>query len=265
MNELLVQIDKAKHSITTNFDVIKAELEEKLNEYKGIIVDEDTIKESKKDLADLRKMSSEVDAKRKEIKKQWDEPYQEFKAKCDELMGLIDVPITEIKNQLDEFEEKRKAEKESHIRELYAENIGEYGDYLTYEGVFNPKWLNASTTDKDVVFDLSEKITHIRTDLDAIKALNSEIEDEVIAAYKNSGNSLAIAIKKNSDYLAAKALAEKKLAEEAKKEEVKQPEEPFMNPPVEVAPSFTFRIEGEENIKLVKEYLNFAEIKYQEV
>ena len=265
MNELLVQIDTNKHLITTNFDVIKAELEEKLNDYKGIIVDEDTIKESKKDLADLRKMSSEVDAKRKEIKKQWDEPYQEFKAKCDELMGLIDIPIGELKNQLDGFEEKRKAEKESHIRELYAENIGEYGDYLTYEGVFNPKWLNSSYSDKDVKYDISEAVTKVRSDLDAIKALDSEIEEECILTYKKEGNSLTAAIKKNADYIIAKKLAEAKVAEEAKKEEVKQPEEPFMNPPVEATPSFTFRIEGEKNIKLVKEYLNFAEIEYQEV
>ena len=265
MEELQIQISNTLGEITTNFAEIEANLKKDLENYKGIVVTEDTVKESKKDVAELRKKRTEIEDRRKEIKKAWNEPYVAFENDCKRLLALIDVPINEINSQIKEFDDKRKEEKLSHLHELFDEHIGEYGDYLTFEGVFNEKWLNVSTKDTDVLFDLSEKITHIRTDLDAIKALNSEIEDEVIAAYKNSGNSLAIAIKKNSDYLAAKALAEKKLAEEAKKEEVKQPEEPFMNPPVEAAPSFTFRIEGEENIKLVKEYLNFAEIKYQEV
>lgn len=271
MDELLVQIDTNNHSIQTNFDKIKAELEEKLNDYKGIIVDEVTIKESKKDLADLRKMSGEVDTVRKQIKAEWEKPYEEFKAKCDELTGLIDVPIAEIKKQLDEFEAKRKAEKEIHIKELYAENIGEYGDYLTYKVIFNPKWLNASYSDKDVKYDLSEAVTKVRSDIDAIKALGSEIEEECLKAYKDSGNNLASAIKRNSDYLSAKQLAEKKVEEEkiSKEEAVKEEavDEPFMNLPVEDKPnnSFTFRVEGDENIQKVKEFLEFAEIKYQEV
>lgn len=274
MDELLVQIDREKYSIQTNFETIKAQLQETLNDYKGIVVDEKTIKQSKADLADLRKMAKEIDEVRKNIKAEWERPYEEFKAKCDELTGLINVPIAEIKGQLDEFEVKRISEKREHLNSLYSENIEEYAEYIPFESALSDKWKNVSYTDKDFLFDLSEKKVHIKTDLTAISALHSEIESEVIAAYKNSGNSLAVAIQKNSDYLSAKAMAEKKLAEEKKAEEVKeevkadvveQPEEkPFMNLPEE-EPSFTFRVTGNEAIEMVKQFLDFNEIKYIEV
>lgn len=290
MDELLVQIDKQNYAITTNFDTIKAQLQETLKGYTGIVVDESTIKQSKADLADLRKMSKEIDDVRKQIKSQWVQPYNEFDSKCKELQEYINAPINEIKDQLDVFEAKRKQAKMTHVRELYDENIGIYGEYLPFEIVFKEKWLNATTSDKDVIYDISEQTTKVRAELDSIKALHSEIESECIAAYKNSGNSLTAAIAKNSDYIKAKELAQKRLEEEkrleaerkAREEEQKKieeqiaaiPEEGFMNPPEEepteepiwdvpAEETFTFRITGSEEIQKVKEMLDFNDIEYE--
>ena len=266
MDELLVQIDREKYSIQTNFDTIKAQLQETLEGYKGIVVDENTIKQSKADLAELRKMAKEIDVVRKEIKAEWEKPYEDFKAKCDELTGLIDVPIAEIKGQLDEFDRKRIAEKKEHLASLYAENIEDFSDYIPFEVTLGEKWQNVSYGDKDYLYDLSEKKVKIKTDLAAISSLHSEIEEEVIAAYKNSGNVLSVAIQKNSDYLSAKSMAEKKIAEERQAIPVAptacQPSEPV---DVWEERTFTFRVTGEDAINQVKEMLDFAEIKYVEV
>ena len=274
MEELQIKVSNTLGTISTNFEEIEANLKEILANYKGIIVTEDTVKESKKDIAELRKIRTSIDDKKKEMKKVWNKPYTEFENKCKELMALVDEPINEINSQVSEFETKRKEEKLNHLHELFNEQIGEYDDYLTFEGVFNDKWLNVSTTDKDVKFDISEAITKVRSELDAIKALNSEIENECIKAYKNAGNSLTAAIQKNSDYITAKSLAKAKLEEEKRAEEVKieepkaepieQPEVPFMNLPEE-NPSFIFKVTGNDNIQKVKEYLDFAEIPYIEV
>lgn len=290
MDELLVQIDRQNYAITTNFDTIKAQLEETLKNYKGIIVDESTIKQSKADLADLRKMSKEIDDVRKEIKSQWEQPYNEFNSNCKALQELINEPINEIKDQLDVFEEKRKQEKMNHVRELYDENIGEFGEYLPFEIVFKEKWLNATASDKDIKYDISEAVTKVRAELESIKALHSEIEAECFASYKNAGNSLTAAIAKNSDYIKAKELAQKRLEEEkrleaekkAREEEQKKveeqiaaiPEEGFMNPPEEeptetpiwevpAEETLTFRITGSEEIQKVKEMLDFNDIEYE--
>lgn len=270
MEELLVQIDTSKHVIDTNFDKIKVELEKTLENYKGIIVDENTIKQSKADLADLRKMSKEIDTVRKQIKGEWLKPYQDFEEKCKELTSLIDAPITEIKEQLDAFEVKRVAEKKKHLMELYEANIGEYSEFLPYSAIENPKWTNATCSDKDIVFDISEKVTKVKSDLEAIKALHSEIEDECIRIYKASGNMLSAAIVKNSDYLQAKAAAEKKIREEVKeevREELKEePKRILVDTETgEIISDFTFRVSGNENIQKVKDFLDFSEIPYVEV
>lgn len=270
MEELLVQIDTSKHVIDTNFDKIKAELAETLSNYKGIVVDETTIKQSKADLANLRKMREEIESKRKEVKKEWEKPYNEFKAKCDELNSMIDAPINEIKSQLDEFEVKRVQEKKDHVMQLYKENIGELGEYLPYPSVENPKWTNATYSDKDIIFDISQAKTKVKSDLDAIAALNSEIHEELLKVYKASGNMLSAAIVKNSDYLQAKAAAEKKIREEVKeevREELKEePKQILVDTETgEIIPDFTFRVSGNENIQKIKDFLDFSEIPYVEV
>lgn len=274
MEELQIKVSNTLGEITTNFEEIESNLKLVVADYKGIIVTEDTLAESKKDVAQLRKIIKEIEDSRKAVKKQWNAPYVQFEERCKHLESLVEKPITEINSQVAIFEQKKVDEKREHLNSLYSENIEEYAEYIPFESVLSDKWKNVSYTDKDFLFDLSEKKVHIKTDLTAISALHSEIESEVIAAYKNSGNSLAVAIQKNSDYLTAKSLAQAKLEEEKRAEEVKeevkadvveQPEEkPFMNLPEE-EPSFTFRVTGNENIQKVKEFLDFAEIKYIEV
>ena len=270
MEEL--QVIQKNGSIECNFSEIKADLQNMMSAYTSLEITEEGTKEAKSDLATLRKIRKAVDDKRKEVKKTFMQPYTEFEDSVKDLLSVIDEPIEMIDGKLKEFESKRKEEKLNHLHELFNEQIGEFGDYLTFEGVFNEKWLNVSTTDKDIRFDISERITKIRSELDAIKALNSEIEAECIKAYKNSGNSLTAAIQKNSDYITAKSLAQAKLEEEKKAEaiadsvikySVEPPEIPIMNLPEE--PSFTVRVTGNENIQKVKEFLDFAEIKYIEV
>ena len=268
MEELQIKVSNTLGEITTNFEEIEANLKAVAADYKGIVVTEDTVKESKKDVAQLRKIIKEIEDSRKAVKKQWNTPYVQFEDRCKQLEALIEEPINEINEQVAVFEQKKVAEKKEHLASLYAENIEDFSDYIPFEVTLGDKWQNVSYSDKDYLYDLSEKKVRIKTDLDAIRSLHSEIEEEVIAAYKNSGNVLSIAIQKNSDYLSAKSMAEKKIAEERQAEVTPvaptacQPAEPV---DVWEEPTFTFRVTGEDAIKQVKEMLDFAEIKYVEV
>lgn len=55
--------------ITGNFDTLKTALNAKLADFKNVVYTEDTVKDGKKDLAELRKLRTALDSKRKEIKK----------------------------------------------------------------------------------------------------------------------------------------------------------------------------------------------------
>lgn len=214
MNELEVKVTQLPGQIDFNFEELKEALELQMTAYTGLEITEDGQKEAKADLATLRKIRKAVDDKRKSIKNEFMQPYTEFEGKAKELLNIIDEPIVMIDTKLKEFEAKRKAEKEVHLLELYSNNIGEYSKYLPYDAVAKPQWLNSTYTDKDVLYDISEKVTKVKSDLDVIKALNSEIEEECLSAYYTSGNNLAAAITKNNDYVTAKKLAEQKLKEE---------------------------------------------------
>ena len=137
--------------IESNFKQVEDQLVEKLSVYSGVIVTEDTVAASKKDVAEIRKTKASIDDVRKSVKKQWMIPYEEFEEKCNHLLELCDGPINEINSQIKEFEEKKKAAKKQVVEELYEKTIGEYSEYLPFEQIFDAKWLNVSTKEKDIV------------------------------------------------------------------------------------------------------------------
>lgn len=291
MNDLQLQIKTGE--ITTNLDDLKKELSEIADRYQGVIVTEDTIKVAKDDLASLRKVKDSIETRRKEIKKQWNEPYNKFEAEVKAALEVIEKPITEIDGQLKAFAKAEKEAKEKKCKEIYGEQVSdEYKPYLPFEKVFDESWLNKSTNEKTIISDINTAVTQIKIDLDGIKALNSEIEEDCLKAYKDAGNSLAAAIKRNTDYLNAKAAAEirareeaerkareeqeRKAKEEAERAEQERQEQPTVTTfvseePFEEPVSFVeeikgqFHIIGAENIEKAKELLNFNEIPFRYV
>lgn len=273
MGELQIEVKQQSGTISTNFDQVEAELKIILNNYRGIIVTEDTVAASKKDVAALRKIRTSIDDEKKKVKKLWNVPYQEFEDRCKQLMALVDEPINEINKQVNEFEIKSLNEKKNKLQNIYDENIGDYAPFLAFESTLNEKWQNKSFKPDDYLYDLSEKILHIKTDLDACKSLNSEIENEVIDVYRTSGNSLSAAIQRNTQYLSDKAKVEAQVKEQATVEnktaiEIKDEEVPVIEkeePAVETdspSNSLVHFVVSAEDSKLVKEFLDFNGILY---
>lgn len=268
MNDLEVKVKQNLGSIECNFQELKEALAVQMTAYTSLEITEEGQKEAKSDLATLRKIRKAVDDKRKEVKKDFMKPYTDFEDSVKDLLSVIDEPINMIDGKLKEFEVKRVQEKKEHVMQLYKEHIGEYEEYLPYTVIENMKWYNATASDKDIVFDISQAVTKVKADLSAIEALHSEIEEDLLKAYKLSGNSLAAAITKNSDYLQAKAKAEEKVREEQKAIPTvpEEPKQVLVDVETgEVIPEFTFRVSGSDYINQVKEYLQFAEIPFIEV
>lgn len=284
MNDFELQITQG--AIKTNLDDLKKELAEIADRYKDLIIKEKDIKPAKADLANLRKIKKSVDDRRKEIKAEWNKPYEAFEKEVKEAIAIIDEPIEQIDSKLKEFEAQRKNEKELHCRELFEENIGELTDFLKFSDVFRDTWLNKSVEDTEIISDISGERLKVKNDLEAIRALGSEIEDTLIEVYKSSGRVLATAIQKNSDYLQTKALAEKKAEEDAQakieaerraKEEAEQKaaeatkraeeaekkaEEPFNEEPKKDYAVFTVRVKNEKQAQQVRQFCEFSDIQY---
>ena len=161
MNELAettisVEMETPEIKIT-NKEKLDALVDAVVKKYSGIVVTEDTLKEGKKTLTELRKLSKELNAKRLEKQRQYETPVKEFKAQIDAYINQINDVISDIKQGTDEFEEKRKAEKQEAIQNLINEMAGNYGvDPETIE--IDKKWLNKTTTMKKITEDIANKM-----------------------------------------------------------------------------------------------------------
>ena len=141
----------------TNKEKLDALVDAVVKKYSGIVVTEDTLKECKKTLTELRKLSKELNAKRLEKQRQYETPAKEFKAQIDAYINQINDVISDIKQGTDEFEEKRKAEKQVAIQNLINEMAGNYG--IDPEAIeIDKKWLNKSTTIKKITEEIASRM-----------------------------------------------------------------------------------------------------------
>lgn len=260
MENFEIQVMQQAGIINTNFDKLKQQLEKELEPYKNLTVSEDEILIAKGDLAYLRKQRTEIENRRKEVKKIYSEPLVTFETSCKELTGVFDEAIKNISEQLDLFEQDRIVRKRERITKFYKEQVGELLEFLPIEENYNVKWDNKSCSDSDISFDISALKQKVKSDIEVIRSLSSEIEKECLKAYKNANNDLKAAIQKNNDYLSAKKLAEEKIREETKAEEKKEVELPKNE-----EETIYFKVTGADNIKFVRDFIALNGMTVEEI
>lgn len=167
-----------------NYEELKAELQERLEYYNGLVVTEDTIKQGKEERAALNKFKGAIDTYRKDVKKRYMAPYNDFEHKVKDLTGLIDEPINAIDKQLAVFEEQRKAAKQSDIETAYDKLVPEdLRDIIPLDRIQDKKWLNATTSLKKIEEDIAERIKRTEADLLALDTVPEEYKAGVHAKY----------------------------------------------------------------------------------
>lgn len=123
MNELQVTIIPAQ--ISANLAEIKADLLENLKQY-DIEVTIETLPEAKKMATDLNKLAKEIDARRKDVKKELNAPADAFNAQAVELAKLILDSREKILKQVAVFEDKQREHckklLQNELDTLYIEN-----------------------------------------------------------------------------------------------------------------------------------------------
>ena len=209
-------------AIEWNYEELKAELSQKLEDYKGLVYTEEQIKEAKADRAKLNALATAIDSKRKEIKKQCLQPYEQFEAQIKDLLALIKEPVSLIDTQIKDFEEEKKKKKLEEVKALFEklkDAAGEELEFVDFEQIFEEKFLNASISLKMVETVISNKFNSIKCNLKTIADLK-EYSFEATEVYKETLN-LNEALEK-AKYMVD--IAEKKKTEEERKEQEKNEE-----------------------------------------
>lgn len=209
-------------AIEWNYDELKAELSQKLEDYKGLVYTEEQIKDAKADRAKLNALATAIDSKRKELKKKCLQPYEAFEAQIKDLLALIKEPVTLIDTQIKDFEEEKKKKKLEEVKELFEKlkaEAGEELEFISFEQIFEDKFLNASTSLKQVETVINNVFNSVKCNLKTIAELK-DYTFEATEVYKETLN-LNTALEK-AKYMVD--MAERKKVEEEKREQEKSEE-----------------------------------------
>ena len=181
--ELRINTWKSPEVIDFNFEELKEEITNKSALYKNMVYTDETIKGAKSDRALLNKFKTALEDKRKEVKKQCLEPYNQFEKQIKELVAIIDEPVKLIGEQITEFEGREKAEKHEQITKLF-DKAG-FQSFVTLEQIYDPKWLNKSVSLKSIEEELTNTVYRIGHDVTTINSLK-EYSFEALEHYKKT-------------------------------------------------------------------------------
>ncbi|WP_337484325.1 DUF1351 domain-containing protein [Porcipelethomonas sp.] len=161
--------------IEFNYSELKAEMTERLKYYNNLVVSENSIKSAKADKANLNKLIAVIESERKEVKRRCLEPYNDFEAKCKELVMLVKAPVVAIDNQIKEFENIKKQEKYDELKFCFDNYIGDMADIIKFDKILNPKWGNATLKIDTLKAEIEDNIDRIKKELET---LNTEYADK---------------------------------------------------------------------------------------
>lgn len=238
MEELKIRIDDPEQGVA-NYEPLKAWALEQTAVYKSMIVDEAAIPEAKADVAALRKLAKAASDARIKIKKEHEAKIATVLAQLAEFSAIFTDAAASIDGQIKAFDETRKQEKREECEQVYREEIGPISDLIPFSKLFNPAWLNKSTSMKTVRDDIQTAVYNAQEALKQIRAFGSAHESEIIAAYLDRLNVLdALAAKERLEKVDAAMEARRKVEAEKTAEAAQEAQERQEPAPVEDLPDF---------------------------
>lgn len=200
-----------KQAITTNYADVKAWVDGVAEQYRNIVVTEDGVQAAKQDRANLRKLQANIDQVRKECRAAALAVSAETEANCKELVATLETAVQSLDTQAKAFEARRKEEKAARLKTYFdRENeLRNTNTYLTWEGVLDPKWLNATASEDAAKKAIDAIITDTVNGIAAIVTLQSPFEVELLDYYRETHDVTAV-LQKNARLLEMKKAQEER-------------------------------------------------------
>lgn len=162
MENLIVTSKKAA-SIEWNKEKAINDANEIMKKYEGVVFQEEDLKDAKKEIATLRKVSKEINAQALAIDKELTANVKEFRNEVKEVKAIVDKGISYIDNQVKEFEDAIKTNRMNEIMEW--EEYKAIQDYIP----FNNEWLLKKWTDDKLIDLLASHKEQLDTNIGTIK------------------------------------------------------------------------------------------------
>lgn len=172
-------LDLTFGTLTTNALQLHDYVAATLERYTPENYSEENVDQAKADRAILNKAAKELNDRRIQLERDWNEPLQEFKSIIGDTVKMISEGSAKIDAVVKGVESKAKAEKRAAIEELW-ERKGI--TLLPLSKLWDDKWLNKTKRLPAVEKEIGEKLIKIEAELDTLAAVDTE-DGEVLRAY----------------------------------------------------------------------------------
>ena len=142
--------------------------------YNGRIYTDDDITDARTDRAELNALKNTISDGRIRVKKAVMAPYDRFEAEVLEVTNLIIEAVKPIDDAIKTHDENQKADKKKQLIAYFDSIIGDLAESVTFERVFDPKMVNASTSMKKAKEGIADAVQQIRTNIETINTVVSE-------------------------------------------------------------------------------------------
>lgn len=189
MNYLEVKVLEVTPAVVKfNYSEMSAFAKNLAEEYRGLTFDEETVKEGKKTVAELKKIQKSVNDFKIKTKKELTESVALFESQCKDIISEFDEPINFISTQLDEFETNRIRVKTLQVQSLISQGYEQAEIEPKFKTIeFRSDWTNATKKEKDIIDELTYELKQCATNQTAyytncelietfVKMANSEHE-----------------------------------------------------------------------------------------
>ncbi|WP_425057644.1 hypothetical protein SCACP_21630 [Sporomusa carbonis] len=164
-----------------NFAEIKQAIQQRIEKYVGLVVTEDNLKDMEDTQKEIAGLRAKIDAFRKQVKKQLNEPYDKFEGQVKELLAIVEQAEGPLRKQILQYEEDRRKAKETELLEFgrkTAANLGVRDEYFNL--VIPAKWTNRTAKDgavrKEIVTEVEYMLARQRKDDEAAELERQKTE-----------------------------------------------------------------------------------------
>lgn len=165
--------------LETNIEQLEAYVTAKLEEYspESYFGDADMARKDRAELNNSKKVLSQA---RIQLMRELMKPYSDFETRCKNLEKMIDTASGKLDDIVKTKEEEEKTAKKIRITEIWnSRNF----TIVSLEKIFNPRWLNKTCKEKEIVTEIDAVIAHIYDDLKKIEKYAEPCDVDTVKAY----------------------------------------------------------------------------------
>lgn len=212
----LVVIEKTTGSLVTNIEELEKFVDKRLEDYtiENFVGDADAAKKAR---AELNKAVESIKRERIDLINELMKPFEDVETRCKALEKKIGV----VCGQLDEIVKQKEAlEKERRKQKIELFWTTKNCDVITLDKIFNPKWLNKTYKEGDILDEMDAAIDKVYKDLKIIERFSEDAE--TIKAHYLMNLDIEETMQYADELIRQKEIARKEAAERVEREHEEQ-------------------------------------------